>query len=93
MSLVWGESVPGRWRASYAWSAERGGPGLTVRRFRRRFVLAEVPDRFLVYVSADSRYRLWVNGRPVGRGPLKGTLQHYHYECYDLAPTLRGGEI
>jgi hypothetical protein len=63
-----------------------------VRRFRRRFVLAGVPDRFLVYVSADSRYRLWVNGRPVGRGPLKGTLQQYHYACYDLAPYLRGGK-
>lgn len=92
MALIVGESIQGRWRASFAWSTDRGGPGLAVRRFRRRFSLEQVPGSFLVYVSADSRYRLWVNGQPVGLGPLKGTLEHYHYECYDLSQNLRAGE-
>ncbi len=91
-SLLLGRKIPEPWRASYAWSRERGGPGLTVRRFRRRFILDRRPDFFPVYVSADSRYRLWVNGQPMGRGPLKGTLEHYHYAVYDLAPSLVKGE-
>jgi alpha-L-rhamnosidase len=92
MTLVLNHPISGQWRASYAWSADWGGPGLTVRRFRRRFVLSRVPERFLAYVSADSRYRLWVNGEPVGRGPLKGTLRRYHYEVYDLASYLQPGD-
>lgn len=91
MTLVLNQPVEGRWRASYAWSQERGGPGLAVRRFRQRLDITNVPESFLVHVSADSRYRLWVNGEPVGRGPLKGTLEHYHYETYDLAPYLHTG--
>ncbi len=90
MSLIVGGEVD-QWRAAWAWSEERGGPGLTVRRFRTEFALEEVPGTFPVAVSADSRYRLWVNGRPVGRGPLKGTLARYHYEVYDLSPHLGPG--
>lgn len=90
MSLVLGVEIP-EWQAAFVWSEERGGPGLTVRRFRRVFKLAEVPECFPVHVSADSRYVLWVNGRWVGRGPLKGTVERYHFETYDIAPYLQAG--
>lgn len=92
MTLLLDHSLEGRWRASFAWSAERGGPGLTVCRFRCLVSLSDVPERFLVHVSADSRYRLFVNGRAVGRGPLKGTLERYYYETYDLASYLHPGD-
>jgi alpha-L-rhamnosidase len=91
MTLIPDLSVTGRWHAAWAWSAERGGPGLTVRRFRKTFDLDRVPQRFLVHVSADSRYRLYVNGRRAGRGPLKGTPERYHYETYDLSELLAPG--
>ncbi|MCZ7648630.1 MAG: hypothetical protein M5U26_25785 [Planctomycetota bacterium] len=91
MPLVLNRPVEGRWRAKFCWSAERGGPGLTARRFRNAFELASVPREFLVHVSADSRYRFWVNGVRAGRGPLKGELEHYFYETYDLAPLLKPG--
>lgn len=91
MYLVENAAVEGRWRAGFSWSAERGGPGLTVRRFRRRFELESVPTTFPVFVTADSRYRFWVNGTRAGRGPLKGELERYHYECYDIAALLRSG--
>ena len=91
MSLIPGLQID-EWRASFAWTEEFGGPGLTVRRFRRGFRLDQVPNRFTAYVTADSRYLLWVNGRPVGRGPLKGSLENYHYEAYDLVPYLQQGD-
>ena len=37
--------------------------------FRSDIVLAGRPGRAVFYLSADSRYRLWVNGRFAGRGP------------------------
>ncbi len=85
------ESEPHLFRSRYAWSAETGGPGLTVRYFRNFLNLDTVPDSFVVRLTADSRYVFSVNGQRVGRGPEKGTLDHYFYETYDIATTLRSG--
>ena len=76
MSLIVDYGIEGRWRAAFAWSAERGGPGFCIRRFRRSFDLDSAPDEFLVSVSADSRYRLFVSGRRAGRGPNARTGPH-----------------
>ncbi len=59
--------------------------------FRRAFEISQIPDRLSIIVSADNRYRLWINGIPIGRGPLKGTPSRYYAETYDLAPFLRQG--
>jgi alpha-L-rhamnosidase len=91
MGLIVNHKVAGRWRAAFAWSTERGGPGLSVRRFRRSFQIDKVPERFLVHVSADSRYRFFVNGQRTGRGPLKGELTRYHYETYNISKLLKKG--
>lgn len=80
-----------QWIANWAWSQDRGGHGLTTRLFRRSFELDAVPEKLLIHVSADSRYRLWINGEAIGRGPIKGTLEHYFFETYDLGPHLRAG--
>jgi len=60
--------------------------------FRRRIELDEVPQELLVRVSADQRYKLYVNGELVGFGPQRGDPQHWFYETYDLAPFLQVGE-
>jgi len=91
LSLIEGYEVKGRWQAAFAWSSERGGPRLCVRRFRRTFHLDEKPCKFIINVSADSRYRLFVNGQRAGRGPLKGELDCYYYETYDIGKLLKKG--
>ena len=59
--------------------------------FRRAFDLSARPDRFVVHVSADNRYRLFVNGQQVSSGPQRSDLMHWRYETVDLAPHLRAG--
>lgn len=88
--LVLNEPLPEP-RARFSWSEAAHGPGLTVHLFRREFDLAEKPASRRILVTADSRYILYLNGERVGRGPLKGTLENYHAEMYDLAPLLRVG--
>ncbi|MEK7475758.1 MAG: alpha-L-rhamnosidase C-terminal domain-containing protein [Candidatus Coatesbacteria bacterium] len=88
-----GRSNAEPWRAQWAWSRDWGGPGLTVRLFRLSFVTETPGDRITVHVSADSRYRLYLDGVAVGRGPLKGALEHYHYETYDLGPLAKGPHV
>lgn len=72
-------------------------PGVPVREygvyhFRKVFSLAEKPDHFMVNVTADNRYRLFVNGKPVCSGPARGDLYNWYYETVDIAPYLQHGD-
>ena len=60
--------------------------------FRRTLNLASKPSNFVVHVSGDNRYQLYVNGRRVSWGPARGDLFHWRYETVDLAPQLRAGK-
>lgn len=60
--------------------------------FRRDLKLDRRPDRFVVRVSADQRFVLYVNRQRVAAGPSRGDLKHWRYEEIDLAPYLRQGE-
>jgi alpha-L-rhamnosidase len=76
-----------------SWIAPPGVPGdsFTVFHARRTFELRAVPTRFLVHVSADNRYRLYVNGVQVSSGPQRSDVTHWRYETLDLARHLRAG--
>src|SRR5579863_8003088 len=60
--------------------------------FRHTLALSTVPASYVVRVSADNRFILYVNGRRVGDGPARGDLTHWRYERFDLAPFLRAGD-
>lgn len=59
--------------------------------FRRAFSLANAPENFIVYVSGDNRYELFVNGQRVSWGPARSDLDHWRYEVVDIAKQLRSG--
>jgi alpha-L-rhamnosidase len=60
--------------------------------FRRMVQLPAKPATYIVRVSADNRFLLYVNGQRVGDGPARGDLAHWRYEIFDLAPYLKPGE-
>ncbi len=35
-------------------------------------------------ITADSRYRLWINGVSIGSGPARGPYEHRYYDTYDI---------
>jgi alpha-L-rhamnosidase len=74
-------TVPGAPRTDYG-----------VYHFRRTFTLPAKPASFVVHVSADNRYQLYVNGTRVSWGPARGDLYHWRYETVDLAPHLNSGQ-
>jgi alpha-L-rhamnosidase len=59
--------------------------------FRRALELPSVPSSYIVRVSADNRFILFVNGNRVGDGPARGDLTHWRYQRFDLAPFLKSG--
>ena len=60
--------------------------------FRKSFDLATKPEKFLIHVSADNRYRLFVNGQAVCFGPARGDLRHWYFETIDIASFLKPGK-
>lgn len=59
--------------------------------FRKTFDLPGRAQTAPAYVCADSRYKLYVNGQFVGRGPVRSYPQFQYYDVYDLAKYLQPG--
>ena len=86
------ERVATSWTASWIDDpkAEQTAPG--VYHFRKEFDLAGKSEAFPIRISADNRYRLYVNGIEVSSGPARGDLLHWRYESVDIAAHLRAGK-
>ena len=60
--------------------------------FRRTFNLSNKPAKFIIHISADNRYRLFINGMYLVSGPSSGDINHYRYETLDIADRLHAGK-
>jgi len=82
-----------RLQGSWIWDVREGGgeSGITCL-FRRAFTAEDVGTRPALRISADSRYRAYLNGTLVSRGPARGTPDFYHYETVDLTGWLAEGD-
>lgn len=54
--------------------------------FRKDFFLPKLPKQLCLRISADSRYKLYVNGVFAEYGPAKGDGQVWYYDELDIAP-------
>ncbi len=79
------------WSAEWITCAEAPQRDVSVLHFRKTIELAQPPEHFIVQVSADNQFLLFVNQQRVGTGPSRSDLGHWRYETYDLAPFLRSG--
>ncbi|MCW3804514.1 alpha-L-rhamnosidase C-terminal domain-containing protein [Plebeiibacterium marinum] len=79
------------WRARWITVPESNPNGYGIYYFRKSFELSELPESFPVHVSADNRYKLYVNEKLVSMGPARGDLLHWNFETIDLIPYLQKG--
>ncbi|TDX01547.1 alpha-L-rhamnosidase-related protein [Dinghuibacter silviterrae] len=79
------------WHADWIALPGDNGHDYGVFYFRKHIDLAAKPGTFVVHVSADNRYKLFVNGTLVSLGPARSDLYHWNYETVDLAPYLVPG--
>ncbi|HYM76058.1 MAG TPA: alpha-L-rhamnosidase C-terminal domain-containing protein [Candidatus Dormibacteraeota bacterium] len=86
------EALKGLWKAQWITSPSAPLRDSTVLRFRKVFEIPQIPENFVVHVSADSQFILCVNQHEVGRGPARSDLAHWKYETYDLARFLQAGK-
>jgi alpha-L-rhamnosidase len=60
--------------------------------FRKTLNLQEKPSSFIIHVSADNRYQLFINGTNVGSGPARSSLYNWSFESYDISQYLHKGK-
>lgn len=64
----------------------------TLALFRKQITLDATPAALPIRISADTRYKLYVNGIFVSYGPAKGDHTDWYYDEVDIAPALKNGE-
>lgn len=68
--------------------------------FRKKWIMEQIPEKAVLYSTADSFYKVYVNGVMAGRGGVQPggdygncePLLYQFYECYDIQKLLRQGE-
>ena len=79
------------WPASWITCPDVPQRAYGVYHFRKFISVEQKPGKFIVHVSADNRYRLFVNGKAVCSGPARGDLYNWYFETVDIAPYLQAG--
>ncbi len=86
------ELLTNHWKAQWITHPTESALDYSVFHFRKSFELSSVPEEFIIHISADNRYRLFVNGKAVCFGPARGDLAHWFYESIDISQFLKSGK-
>lgn len=76
----WGKR-PGLWPARWISGADLQTPHIAAYRLRFR---SEQTETVRLHMTADERYRLFLNGNEIGEGSERGDLRNWFFETYDL---------
>jgi alpha-L-rhamnosidase len=82
---------PGRPINRFTASSDLSLKDYGVFKFRKSIELTAKPASFIIHVSGDNRYKLFVNGKHVSQGPARGDLYFWNFETVDIAPYLQAG--
>jgi alpha-L-rhamnosidase len=82
---------PRKWKAKWIWAAIDGKETNVHYRFRKEFVLGEPAHGHQIYITADTRYQLYINAEFVGRGPPQSQPFLQYYDVRDVSRYLKQG--
>lgn len=80
------------WKAWWIWAQEWVSSKNVYLCFRKSFNIPGQVAQALAYCTADGMYKLYVNGRYMGRGPARGDQFRRSYDRYNLTPVLVKGK-
>lgn len=86
------ELLEKRWKASWIAVPGEEPDRYGVYIFRKQITLDTKPSQFIIHVSADNRYKLYVNETMVSVGPARGDIEHWNFETVDISPYLMTGK-
>lgn len=83
---------PSKWTAHWIWPPGlEPAPANQFVYFRRLLNLEKIPETLQLRVSADSQYKLFVNGSMIGSGPVLTEPRWQTYDSYDIDSCLKSG--
>lgn len=80
------------WSADWIAVPNTPGEEYGVYYFRKTIDLNNKPSSFIIHVSADNRYKLYINGALVSLGPTRSDTYYWNYETVDIGPYLTQGK-
>lgn len=80
------------WNAKWIVPKNDNGTEYGVYNFRKSIDLKEKPSSFNIQVSADNRYKLYVNGKIVSMGPARSDTYFWNFETVDISSFLMAGK-
>jgi alpha-L-rhamnosidase len=80
------------WDANWVMHPTASTTDYGVFHFRKTFDIETIPDAFIIHVSGDTRYRLFINGKSVAKGPAVGDNHNWRFETVDIAEYLVEGK-
>lgn len=79
------------WTASWITLGDVDAEAAGLYIFRKSFDLQSVPSDFKIRISADNKYKLFVNGTLTSVGPNWGDIKHWNYQTVDISKNLKQG--
>lgn len=81
-----------QWKARWIQVPNEPSKDYGVYLFRKNIELADKPSTYVVHVSGDNRYKLFINGTLVSLGPARSDLYYWNFETVDIAQYLNAGK-
>lgn len=79
------------YRAMWVWTKVETAQPFQFVKFRKTFDLAAGPERATAFITADTLYRLWVNGQYVTYGPARSSVGRATVDPVDISRYLKQG--
>ncbi len=79
------------WKAQWISADDPNLSDYGVYHFRKTLSLTEKPQQYIIHVSADNRYKLYINGQLASLGPARTDIKNWNFETVDIAPYLNAG--
>ncbi|MBD2844061.1 alpha-L-rhamnosidase N-terminal domain-containing protein [Paenibacillus sp. IB182496] len=82
------------WKGKWIWAPaqdESGNGSNVYYYFRKEIELKNLSPSYRLYITADTRYRLHINGQPTGSGPAMCVNHYQYYDVIDVTPSIEEG--
>ncbi|UUF12472.1 MULTISPECIES: hypothetical protein [Flavobacterium] len=74
------------WAAKWISYPDNSNTDYGVFLLRKEISINTKPEKFIIHVSADNRYKLYINGVYVCNGPARSHLFKWNFETIDISP-------
>lgn len=79
------------WKAKWIWFNCSGIEKNTYYYFRREFNISKKKSTFKLYITAESKYKVYINGEFIGCGPPMSHVYYKYYDIYDISKHMKDG--